>query len=102
MDLRVNEMSRGLEERKRLSAEELAERLRHELRRRYAQEKEKEAMLEERTSTIKEKDSVIQAVRAALVCPVCLEVPRVAPVAACRNGHTMCQACFTSPCPVCR
>ena len=37
-------------------------------------------------------------------CPVCLEVPRSAPIFSCRNGHLICGTCQPKLdcCPICR
>ena len=37
-------------------------------------------------------------------CPVCLEVPRAAPIFSCRNGHLICGSCQPKVkcCPTCR
>ena len=39
-----------------------------------------------------------------LQCPVCLDVPRAAPIFSCRNGHLICGKCKpkVSSCPICR
>jgi len=35
-------------------------------------------------------------------CPICLEVPRKAPIFTCPNGHFLCQKCKCETCPTCR
>ena len=43
-------------------------------------------------------------VEASLECPVCLTIPRQAPVSSCCSGHIICQPCRkkVSSCPTCR
>ena len=35
-------------------------------------------------------------------CPVCLSVPREAPIYVCSNGHVVCPKCVGAKCPTCR
>ena len=40
----------------------------------------------------------------SMECPVCMEVPRSAPIYQCRNGHLLCKKCQpkVQACPICR
>merc|ERR1712059_161817 len=35
-------------------------------------------------------------------CPVCLDVPKKAPIPVCPNGHVVCSKCVREKCPTCR
>ena len=64
------------------------------------------AVLEARVRSLEatgaRKDRVLAVGEEALQCPVCLEVPRGAPVLACTNGHLVCASCNTEACSLCR
>jgi hypothetical protein len=55
-----------------------------------------------REAVSESRDRVLAVMEEALQCPVCLEVPRGAPVLNCPNGHIFCASCSTAACPVCR
>ena len=52
------------------------------------------------------KQPIISAedLKDVLECPVCLKVPRAAPVFQCERGHVVCNECHPKlvTCPVCR
>jgi len=47
-------------------------------------------------------DSLVKKLRDKVECPVCLDVPKRAPIPVCINGHVVCQNCLRSECPTCR
>ena len=51
---------------------------------------------------VRRQDLLIQKLKDKLECPVCLDVPRNAPVPVCLNGHFVCQKCKRDSCPSCR
>lgn len=73
-----------------LSVEDLKQNLRH-----------KEDELKRAIST---QDKLLKELSSSVECPVCYNVPRVAPVPCCSNGHVICQRCKAKleNCPTCR
>jgi len=51
---------------------------------------------------LKIEEEKVSDLKKQVECPVCLEVPRKAPVFSCRNGHLVCQKCKRKSCPTCR
>ena len=51
---------------------------------------------------VRRQNLLIQKLKDKLECPVCLDVPRNAPVPVCLNGHFVCQKCKRDSCPSCR
>jgi len=45
---------------------------------------------------------LIQQLRDKVECPVCLNVPKKAPIPVCPNGHVVCSKCLMEECPTCR
>lgn len=50
--------------------------------------------------------ALLASLQNAVECPICMEVPRVAPVPCCRNGHVFCSPCLQlgniDKCPTCK
>ena len=51
---------------------------------------------------VRRQNLLIQKLKDKLECPVCLDIPRNAPVPVCLNGHFVCQKCKRDSCPSCR
>jgi len=51
---------------------------------------------------VKNHDGLVQKLRDKVECPVCLEVPKKAPIPVCPNGHMVCSECVREDCPTCR
>jgi len=64
---------------------------------------EEKAKLDEELEQLKIKhEDLVKKLRDKVECPVCLEVPRRAPVPICPNGHVVCLKCVREFCPTCR
>merc|ERR1712059_156905 len=50
----------------------------------------------------KKREDIIQLLRDKVECPVCLYVPKKAPIPVCPNGHGVCSKCVREDCPTCR
>jgi len=58
--------------------------------------------LDDKEVELKIEEEKVSDLKKQVECPVCLEVPRKAPVYSCRNGHLVCQKCKRKSCPTCR
>lgn len=47
-------------------------------------------------------DNLVRKLRDKVECPVCMDVPKRAPVPVCSNGHVVCSKCLRQECPTCR
>lgn len=47
-------------------------------------------------------EDLVEKLRDKVECPVCLEVPKKAPIYVCYNGHVVCEVCVREKCPSCR
>ena len=47
-------------------------------------------------------EDLVGKLRDRVECPVCMEVPKTAPIYVCSNGHVVCVSCVRNTCPVCR
>ena len=47
-------------------------------------------------------EDLVGKLRNKVECPVCLEVPKNAPIYVCSNGHVVCEICVREQCPTCR
>jgi len=64
-------------------------------------EKNKE-LLEKHEILVKKHGGLVQQLRDKVECPVCLDVPKKAPIPVCPNGHIVCSKCVRVECPKCR
>jgi len=62
----------------------------------------KDEEIENLRSKVVRQDILMQKLKEKLECPVCLDIPRSAPVYVCPNGHFVCQNCRRDTCPSCR
>jgi len=50
----------------------------------------------------KKYEALVKKLRDKVECPVCLDVPKRAPIPVCPNGHVVCANCLRQECPTCR
>ena len=72
-------------------------------------EKEKQDLVKERDKVAARYQNLVEQLEQRLECPVCLAVPKEAPVITCKEGHLACSSCFQGwltggrrECPYCR
>jgi len=58
--------------------------------------------LDDKEEERKFEEEKVNDLKKHVECPVCLDVPRKAPVFSCPNGHLVCQKCKSKSCPTCR
>jgi len=63
---------------------------------------EQEEELDSSRSKMNKLENILQKLEDKVECPVCLDVPRSAPVPVCPNGHIVCEKCTRFNCPTCR
>jgi len=63
---------------------------------------EQQEELDSSRSKMKKLEDILKKLEDKVECPVCLDVPRSAPVPVCPNGHIVCQRCKRASCPTCR
>merc|ERR1712059_23749 len=59
-------------------------------------------LVEKHKELAKKREDIIQLLRDKVECPVCLYVPKKAPIPVCPNGHVVCSKCVRGECPTCR
>lgn len=47
-------------------------------------------------------NNLVRVLRDKVECPVCLDIPKRAPIPLCTNGHVVCSNCARRECPTCR
>lgn len=57
---------------------------------------------EELSRLTRKHEDLVEKLRDKVECPVCLEVPKKAPIYVCSNGHVVCEVCVREKCPTCK
>jgi hypothetical protein len=62
---------------------------------------EMESVNDELDSSKSKYQKLVSTIEDKVECPICLAVPKKAPIYACPKGHLICQTCCRATCPVC-
>merc|ERR1712059_35149 len=65
-------------------------------------EEERDAVSDELDRISRKYEDLVGKLRDKVECPVCLDVPKKAPIPVCPNGHVVCLRCVREECPTCR